>query len=104
MNHELVLVKDLILKLDASSSLLQSLKLELPVVKESELKLGEEMHVVENSLCKVVDDLDLVKSQGFKRTKYNYITLVELEKMRENINKATHEESYLAGSIEPLRE
>jgi len=34
MNHEVVLVKDLMLKLDASSSSLQRLKLELAAVKE----------------------------------------------------------------------
>lgn len=104
LNHEVVLVKDLMLKLDASSSLLQSLKLELAAVKESELKLGAEMHAVENALSKAVDDLDLAKSQEVKRTKVEYITLVELEKIRENLNKATQEVTYLAGAIEPLRE
>ena len=63
MNHEVVLVKDLMLKLDASSSSLQRLKLELAAVKEWEVKLGAYMHVVENALFKALDDLDLAKSR-----------------------------------------
>lgn len=72
------------LKLDTSTSILESLKLELADVKKSSLKLGEEMHVVENAISKEVDDLDLPKSQEVKKTKVKYITLVQLEKMRKS--------------------
>lgn len=104
LNHEVVLVKDLMLKLDVSTSLLQSLKLELSGVKESKHKLGAEMHAIENALSKEMDDLDLAKSQEVKKDEVKYITLVEPKKMRENLNKETHEVTYLAGSIELLRQ
>jgi hypothetical protein len=104
LNHEVVLVRDLMFKLDASSSLLQSLKLELAAVKESELKLGAELYAVENTLCKAEDELELAKIQEVERAKDQDITLVELDKMRENLNKATQETTYLAGAVEPLRE
>lgn len=104
LNHEVVLVKDLMLKLDASSSLLKNLELELAAVKESELKLGAELYGVEGAVCRAVDELELAKIQELKRAKVPDITLVELEKTREILNKATQEITYLAGALEPLRE
>eukprot|EP01018_Ginkgo_biloba_P014981 Gb_36825 [translate_table: standard] len=103
LNHEVALVRDLILKLETSSTLLQNLKMELEAVRASEFELGAELAEAEDGLWKAMDQLELAKIGGVKAVASRISTMVEQEETKVNLNKATGDMRYLAITTESLR-
>eukprot|EP01018_Ginkgo_biloba_P000620 Gb_14841 [translate_table: standard] len=66
LNREVALGRDLILRLETSSSLLKGLKLELEAIRALEFKSGAALTEAEDGLWKAMDQLELAKIEDVK--------------------------------------
>ncbi|GLJ12838.1 hypothetical protein SUGI_0198820 [Cryptomeria japonica] len=103
LKKELALTEDLNSKLEAASSLLQSLKAELESCKEADSKLATESVEAEVSLAKAMDELEQATVAEAKAITALESVRTELEEIKANLKDATEEVASLKGAVESMQ-